>query len=119
VAGAARPLLLGSLQGYYGKLCWERCGWASEGWTPEAAQLKRYEHLEQDRAGKYKPKKERKADKITFSVPLFVLSKAPGHRTLTMTARYSHLAPDSHRAAFEAVAKSNISRDSNDESFIK
>ena len=27
------------------------------------------------------------------------------HRTLTMTARYSHLAPDSHRAAFEAVAQ--------------
>jgi hypothetical protein len=48
------------------KLFWERCGWASEGWTPEAAQLKRYEHLEQDRAGKYKPKKERKADRITF-----------------------------------------------------
>ena len=22
------------------KLYWERCGWASEGWTPEAAQRK-------------------------------------------------------------------------------
>ncbi len=31
------------------------------------AQNKRYELLEQDRAGEYKPKKERKADKITFS----------------------------------------------------
>jgi integrase len=49
-----------------GKLCWERCGWASDGWTPEAAQRKRYELLEQDRAGEYKPKKERKADRLTF-----------------------------------------------------
>jgi integrase len=49
-----------------GKLCWERCGWASEGWTPEAAQRRRYELLEQDRAGAYKPKQERKADRQTF-----------------------------------------------------
>jgi integrase len=49
-----------------GKLIWERCGWASEGWTPEAAQNRRYELLEQDRAGKYKPKKERTADQLTF-----------------------------------------------------
>jgi len=49
-----------------GKLCWERCGWASEGWTPEAAQRRRYELLEQDRAGAYKPKQERKADQMTF-----------------------------------------------------
>lgn len=49
-----------------GKLFWERCGWASEGWTPEAAQRRRYELLEQDRAGDYKPKKERKADRLTF-----------------------------------------------------
>ena len=49
-----------------GKLCWERCGWASEGWTPEAAQRKRYELLEKDRAGTYKPKKERKAEQMTL-----------------------------------------------------
>jgi integrase len=49
-----------------GKLCWERCGWASEGWTPEAAQRRRYELLEQDRTGAYKPKQERKADRLTF-----------------------------------------------------
>jgi integrase len=48
------------------KLNWERCGWASEGWTPEAAQRRRHDLLEQDRAGEYKPKKERKADKLTF-----------------------------------------------------
>lgn len=52
--------------GKTGKLCWERCGWASEGWTPEAAQRRRYELLEQDRAGEYKPKQERKADQFTF-----------------------------------------------------
>jgi integrase len=51
-----------------GKLCWERCGWASEGWTPEAAQKRRYELLEQDRAGAYKPKQERKADQMAFGV---------------------------------------------------
>lgn len=50
----------------HSKLRWQRCGWASEGWTPEAAQRRRYELLEQDRAGAYKPKKERKADKLTF-----------------------------------------------------
>jgi integrase len=49
-----------------GKLIWERCGWASEGWTPEAAQRRRHELLEQDRAGEYKSKKERNADQLTF-----------------------------------------------------
>lgn len=49
-----------------GKLRWERCGWASEGWTPEAAQRRRYELLESDRAGDYKPKQERKQDQLTF-----------------------------------------------------
>ena len=49
-----------------GKLIWERCGWASEGWTPEAAQRRRHELLEQDRAGDYKPKQERKSDQLTF-----------------------------------------------------
>ena len=48
------------------KLCWERCGWASDGWTPEAAQNRRRELLEQDRAGAYKPKRERKADQMAF-----------------------------------------------------
>lgn len=48
------------------RLTWERCGWASEGWTPEAAQRRRHELLEQDRAGKYKPKQERKAEQLTF-----------------------------------------------------
>jgi len=50
-----------------GKLQWERCGWASEGWTPEAVQRRRYELLEQDRAGEYKPKQERKLDQLTFA----------------------------------------------------
>ncbi|MFZ5449943.1 MAG: hypothetical protein ACOZFS_15030 [Thermodesulfobacteriota bacterium] len=50
----------------HGKLRWERCDWASEGWTPEAAQRRRYELLEEDRAGSYKPKQERKADLLTF-----------------------------------------------------
>ncbi len=49
-----------------GKLRWERCGWASEGWTPEAAQRRRYELLESDRTGDYKPKQERKLEKTTF-----------------------------------------------------
>jgi integrase len=48
------------------KLHWERCGWASAGWTPEAAQRKRYELLEEDQMGKYKPRQERKADQFTF-----------------------------------------------------
>jgi integrase len=44
---------------------------------------------------------------VMAGVPLYVVGKALGHRTLTMTSRYSHLAPDSHRAAFEAVAQSS------------
>jgi integrase len=43
---------------------------------------------------------------VMAGVALYVVSKALGHKTLTMTARYSHLAPDSHRTAFEAVAQS-------------
>lgn len=49
-----------------GKLRWEKCGKASDGWTPEAAQRKRHEILEQDRVGEYKPKGERKKNLITF-----------------------------------------------------
>ncbi len=44
-----------------GKLRWERCGRASDGWTSESAQRKRYELLEQARTGQYKSKKEMKA----------------------------------------------------------
>jgi integrase len=42
---------------------------------------------------------------VISGTPLYVVGKALGHRTLVMTARYSHLALDSHRAAFEAVAQ--------------
>ncbi len=49
-----------------GKLRWERCGWASEGWTPEAAQRRGFELLEQDRIGRYKPKHQRKNERLTF-----------------------------------------------------
>jgi integrase len=49
-----------------GKLHWERCGWASEGWTAEAAQKRRYELLNQERTGQYKPKRERVSETITF-----------------------------------------------------
>jgi integrase len=50
---------------------------------------------------------------VMAGVPLYVVAKALGHRTLTMTARYSHLAPDSHRAAFEAVAQASKMNSSN------
>jgi len=40
-------------------------------------------------------------------VPLYVVGKALGHKTLVMTQRYAHLAPDSHRVVFEAVAKNH------------
>ncbi len=49
-----------------GKIRWERCGWASEGWTPEAAQRRRFELLEQDRTGSYKPRRKRRRERITF-----------------------------------------------------
>ncbi|MFC1818427.1 tyrosine-type recombinase/integrase [Thermodesulfobacteriota bacterium] len=49
-----------------GKTLWEKCGKASEGWTPEAAQRKRYELLEKEGAGKYKPKSQRRKNATTF-----------------------------------------------------
>jgi len=42
---------------------------------------------------------------VMAGVPLYIVGKAIGHKTLSMTQRYAHLAPDSHRAAFEAVAQ--------------
>ena len=42
---------------------------------------------------------------VMSGVPLFVVGKALGHKTTVMTQRYSHLSPDSQKAAFEAVAK--------------
>ncbi len=42
---------------------------------------------------------------VMAGVPLYIVGKAIGHKSLSMTQRYDHLAPDSHRAAFEAVAK--------------
>ena len=42
---------------------------------------------------------------VMAGVPLYVVGKALGHKTTAMTQRYSHLAPDSHRAASEAVAR--------------
>lgn len=50
-----------------GRLRWERCGWASEGWDPIAAQNRRRELLEKDRVGEYKPKKLRQAELLTLS----------------------------------------------------
>jgi site-specific recombinase XerD len=38
-------------------------------------------------------------------VPLYVVGKALGHKTTVMTQRYSHVAPESQRVAFEAVAR--------------
>jgi integrase len=44
---------------------------------------------------------------VMAGVPIFIVAKALGHKTIAMTQRYSHLAPDSHRVAFEAVANYN------------
>lgn len=51
----------------HGKLRYERCGRASEGWTPEAAQQKRYQILEEERTGEYKPKQQRKVESISLN----------------------------------------------------
>ncbi|MEJ2069432.1 MAG: NAD(P)(+) transhydrogenase (Re/Si-specific) subunit beta, partial [Syntrophobacterales bacterium] len=44
---------------------------------------------------------------VMAGVPPYVVGKALGHKTLVMTQRYAHLAPDSHRIVFEAVAKNH------------
>ncbi|MGO9570389.1 MAG: tyrosine-type recombinase/integrase [Desulfomonilaceae bacterium] len=49
-----------------GKLQWERCGWLSGGWTPEAAQNRRHEILQEKLVGRYRPKQQRKNEQITF-----------------------------------------------------
>lgn len=48
------------------KKIWEKVGWVSEGWSPESAQNRRKEILEQDRAGEYKSRKELDKKLITF-----------------------------------------------------
>ena len=48
------------------KLQWKRCGRASDGWTPEAAQKFRTEQVEKDRAGTYKSGVQLKAESLTF-----------------------------------------------------
>ena len=48
------------------KLQWKKCGKASDGWTPEAAQKFRIEQIENDRAGKYKSSSQAKEDSLTF-----------------------------------------------------
>lgn len=40
-------------------------------------------------------------------IPLYVVGKSLGHKTAVMTQRYAHLAPNSHRTAFEAVANAH------------
>jgi integrase len=42
---------------------------------------------------------------VMAGIPLYVVSKAVGHKTTIMTQRYSHLAPESQKQAFEAVAR--------------
>ena len=41
---------------------------------------------------------------VMAGVPLYQVGKALGHKSTIMTERYSHLAPDSQRMTFEAVA---------------
>jgi integrase len=41
---------------------------------------------------------------VMSGTPLYLIGKAVGHRTLSMTERYSHLSHDSQRKAFEAAA---------------
>lgn len=41
---------------------------------------------------------------VMAGVPLYQVGKALGHKSTVMTERYSHLAPDSQRQVFEAVA---------------
>jgi integrase len=48
-------------------------------------------------------------------VPLYTVGKAIGHKSIIMTQRYAHLSPDSHRIAFEAVAKNHHSLKAPDE----
>src|SRR5208283_2831663 len=42
---------------------------------------------------------------VIEGIPLYTVSKCLGHKSQTMTERYSHLSPDSQKAAFEAVSR--------------
>ena len=77
----------------FGKLRYEKCGRASEGWTAEAAQQKRYKILEQSGAGKYKPKQQRKKKSITLNqlvdVHYLPWAEANKKRTIDDISRYN------------------------------
>ena len=90
-----------------GKKQWEKCGWASEGWTPEAAQLRRGSALEEDRAGDYKPKKEREKEMLTFGeLANKYIEWAKGSKKSWRddAQRYDkHLKPDLSRKPLKAI----------------
>lgn len=41
---------------------------------------------------------------VIAGIPLYSVGKTLGHKTAVMTQRYAHLAPESHRSVFDAVA---------------
>lgn len=49
-----------------GKVQWVRCGWQSEGWTPEAALRKRHELVAKERVGEFRSKREIKKESLTL-----------------------------------------------------
>ena len=75
------------------KLQWKKCGKASEGWTPEAAQKFRVEQVEKDRAGLYKSSSQEKKDSITlhefFQKHYLPWSQLHQKRPLDDLSRYS------------------------------
>jgi len=73
------------------KLVWERCGWASDGWTAEAVQRRRHELLEMERVGDYLPAKQRKKNRLTFGelmekhyLPWGIANKRRGKEDLSL-----------------------------------
>jgi integrase len=73
------------------KLVWERCGWASEGWSADAAQRRRHEILEQERVGNYLPARQRKKNSLTFGefmekhyIPWGLANKRRGKEDLSL-----------------------------------
>lgn len=52
---------------------------------------------------------------VMAGVPLYQVGKALGHKSIAMTERYSHLAPNSHRQVFDAVASFSNEKTNNEQ----
>lgn len=82
------------------KLQWKKCGKASDGWTPEAAQKFRTEQVEKDRTGSYKSGSQLKEEAVTFDDLM--------HKHYFPWADVRHSRPAENRSRYDIWLKSDL-----------